>query len=114
MAARRCGQVRAVTGENPGSGTAGPGNGTLASVQARASRRRVGLLAVSWIAVLAVLTGGASLMTANRGVRSDVAAGPQTSDPPTSGAAPLLSVSLTFDGRRSTQPEAARIQADQH
>ena len=112
MAVRRCGQVRAVSGEHPGSGTAGPGNGKLASMQARASRRRVGLLAVSWIAVIAVLTGGASLMTANGGDRSGVAVGPQTSDPPTAGAAPLLSVSLTFDGGRSSQREAARILAD--
>ena len=112
MAACRRGQVRAVTGAYPGSGSAGRGNGTLASMQARASRRRVGLLAVSWIAVLAVLTGGASLMTANGGDRSGVAAGPQTSDAPTAGAAPLLSVSLTFDGGRSSQREAARILAD--
>ncbi|MCT9624942.1 polysaccharide deacetylase family protein [Pseudarthrobacter equi] len=78
----------------------------------RRSRQRVGLLAVSWIAVLSVLTGGASFMTGNRGPGDIVAGSQEAPGSPGAVAPPLLSVSLTFDGARSGQREAARILGD--
>ncbi|MGK3647702.1 polysaccharide deacetylase family protein [Pseudarthrobacter enclensis] len=96
-------------GRKPGNGQANGVDHGVGPFRPQRSRRRVGLLAVSWIAVLSVLTGGASFMTGGAG-SNDVAVGnPQAPGTPGAAAAPLLSVSLTFDGARSSQREAARI-----
>ncbi|WP_284981011.1 polysaccharide deacetylase family protein [Arthrobacter sp. efr-133-TYG-118] len=78
-----------------------------ASGPVRASRKRVGLWAASWVSVLLLLTGATSLINGSQAPVS----GSGTSTP-TPSVAPLSSVSLTFDAGRASQMEAARILKD--
>ncbi|BAS13374.1 polysaccharide deacetylase [Arthrobacter sp. Hiyo8] len=78
----------------------------IASGPIRMSRKRAGLWAASWVSVLLLLTGATSLING-----SQAPSGSGTTSP-TPSAAPLSSVSLTFDAGRSSQMEAARILKD--
>ncbi|UKA63928.1 polysaccharide deacetylase family protein [Arthrobacter sp. FW306-04-A] len=82
------------------------GRKDFASGPVRTSRKRVGFWAASWVSVLLLLTGATSLLNGNQ----TPAGSPQPDA--TASAAPLSSVSLTFDSGRASQMEAARILKD--
>lgn len=82
------------------------GKKDFASGPVRTSRKRAGLWAASWVSVLLLMTGATSLLNGNQ-----APAGPSEPDA-TASAAPLSSVSLTFDSGRANQMEAARILKD--
>ncbi|MFH5880437.1 polysaccharide deacetylase family protein [Arthrobacter sp. NA-172] len=83
------------------------GGKDFAAGPVRTSRKRAGLWAATWVSVLVLLTGTATLLNGNQ----NSAGGSQPASA-TPSAAPLSSVSLTFDSGRASQMEAARILKD--